>query len=86
MLCRRSLFGYNLEGDSHSHFYAHSGNDNIARINGIMSQLVYLSDIREKVISVKKIESLTLQRTTTENVKADRSIATYSVWPRYITL
>jgi len=106
----------NDKGQRDTYFYAHSGNGMIAHINGIMSELVYLSDIRKKIISAKKIESLTLQsvsvrcgersatffidpalagivpffylncfgvveqlslqRTTTEKVKADRSIAT----------
>lgn len=106
----------NDKGQRDTYFYAHSGNGQIAHINGIMSELVYLSDIRKKIISAKKIESLTLQsvtvrcgersatffidpalagivpffylncfgvveqlslqRTTTEKVKADRSIAT----------
>lgn len=106
----------NDKGQRDTYQYAHSGNGMIAHINGIMSELVYLSDIREKIISAKKIESLTLlsvtvrcgersatffidpaladivpffylncfgvveqlslQRTTTEKVKADRSIAT----------
>ena len=106
----------NDKGQRDTYQYAHSGNGQIAHMNGIMSQLVYLSDIRQKIISAKKIESLTLQsvtvrcgersatffvdpaladivpffylncfgvveqlslqRTTTEKVKADRSIAT----------
>lgn len=106
----------NDKGQRDTYWYAHSGNGQIAHINGIMSQLLYLSDIRQKIITAKKIESLTLQsvtvrcgersatffvdpaladivpffylncfgvveqlslqRTTTEKVKADRSIAT----------
>ena len=106
----------NDKGQRDTYQYAHSGNGQIAHMNGIMSELVYLSDIRKKIISAKKIESLTLQsvtvrcgersatffidpalagivpffylncfgvveqlslqRTTTEKVKADRSIAT----------
>lgn len=106
----------NDKGQRDTYQYVKSGNGQIAHINGIMSELIYLSDIRQKIISAKKIESLTLQsvtvrcgersatffidpaladivpffylncfgvaeqlslqRTTTEKVKSDRSIAT----------
>jgi len=49
-----------LIGDS----YVHSGNGLIAYINGIMSQYVYMSDVRQRVMEAKKLTSLTLLSVT----------------------
>ena len=54
----------NDKGQRDTYQYVKSGNGQIAHINGIMSELIYLSDIRQKIISAKKIESLTLQSVT----------------------
>ena len=68
----------NDKGQRDTYFYAHSGNGMIAHINGIMSELIYLSDIRQKIISAKKIESLTLQSVT---VRCGERSATFFIDP-----
>ncbi len=113
----------NDKGMRDTYFYVNSGNGMIAHINGILNQYVYLSDVRQKIMEVKKIASLTLlsvtvrcgersatffidpaladvvpfyylncfgvveqlslQRTTTEKVKTDRSIATLGKSSRF---
>lgn len=54
----------NDKGQRDTYQYAHSGNGQIAHVNGILSELVFLSDVRDRIKSVKKIESLTLQSVT----------------------
>ena len=44
----------NDKGQRDTYQYVKSGNGQIAHINGIISELIYLSDIRQKIISVKK--------------------------------
>ncbi|MDE7031718.1 MAG: hypothetical protein K2O79_00760 [Muribaculaceae bacterium] len=68
----------NDKGHRDTYQYVKSGNGQIAHINGIMSELIYLSDIRQKIISAKKIESLTLQSVT---VRCGERSATFFIDP-----
>lgn len=68
----------NDKGQRDTYQYVKSGNGQIAHINGIMSELIYLSDIRQKIISAKKIESLTLQSVT---VRCGERSATFFIDP-----
>lgn len=68
----------NDKGQRDTYQYVKSGNGQIAHINGIISELIYLSDIRQKIISVKKIESLTLQSVT---VRCTNRSATFFIDP-----
>ena len=50
----------NDKGVRDTYYYAHSGNGLIAHFNGIMTECVWLRQVREKIKTALKLESLTL--------------------------
>ncbi len=68
----------NDKGMRDTYFYVNSGNGMIAHINGIMNQYIYLSDVRQKVMEVKKLASLTLLSVT---VRCGERSATFFIDP-----
>lgn len=52
------------KGQRGTYSYVHSGNGLIAHINGLMTEYVMLSDVRERVMTALKLESVTLQSVT----------------------
>lgn len=68
----------NDKGVRGTYFYVHSGNGMIAHINDIMSQYVYMDDVRQRVMEAKKLSSLTLLSVT---VRCGNRAATFFVDP-----
>jgi len=68
----------NDKGVRDTYFYVHSGNGMIAHINGIMSQYVYMDDVRQRVMEAKKLSSLTLLSVT---VRCGERSATFFIDP-----
>lgn len=68
----------NDKGRRDTYQYVHSGNGMIAHINGIMTEVILLRDVVERVKTKKKISSLTLQCVT---VRCGERSATFFVDP-----
>lgn len=68
----------NDKGVRDTYFYVHSGNGLIAHINGIMSEYVYMDDVRQRVMEAKKLTSLTLLSVT---VRCGERSATFFIDP-----
>lgn len=68
----------NDKGRRDTYQYVHSGNGMIAHINGIMTEVILLRDVVERIKTKKKISSLTLQCVT---VRCGERSATFFVDP-----
>ena len=68
----------NDNGRRDTYQYVHSGNGMIAHINGIMTEVLLLRDVVERIKTKKKIDSLTLQCVT---VRCGERSATFFVDP-----
>ena len=66
------------KGQRGTYSYVHSGNGLIAHINGLMTECVMLSDVRQRVMTSLKLESVTLQSVT---VRCGNRSASYFIDP-----
>ena len=65
-------------GNRGTYQYPYSGNGQIAHINGIMQELIYLSEIRDRIIERTKVKSPVLQSVT---VRCGNRSATFFIDP-----
>lgn len=71
----------NDKGQRDTYQYVKSGNGQIAHINGIISELIYLSDIRQKIITVKRLNRSRSNPSPCAAAKGLRPSSSTRLWP-----